>query len=596
MATRRGLSRQDTLRRVSSSSRLELFLDDLINTIEDTKNPDNIESYKCKNNDPSIKRITLLLSLYHDWNNTIPDQIHTKLSKYRNNTLLKNEFLSNIIKSNKKYREYHGAIFSFSELKCKTDKILSLLHDKHHSYDEICGIYDFITTRIDEYNQINLLNDYHHILSEYYDKSNKDSNKKFENMYNYIIERIGPCDISTCNYIKQLYGIQSRQRQQSSSTRTPKAGSGTPSPSFSPKEIVLIDILNQIHCLIFHSFDIHKLKQRELKSVNHHQNFENNLQITSQSMLKLREITKQKHEKLKPIFKSDYFKSYPKYIANHEFHGIQTVTYNNSSDDSLDDLKLSDEDITHNSTDIESTLDSLPSLKMHGEGRWSTMMSQQKMYKLNKLVKKTKNSIQNRSLTLLDGLSRTVTPRNAELKFSFSNDRPSSKSNNNDHKDKENKSDNDNFELQYLFGRKFSYWSYGKDSNDPYYVKPKEKSLKQEILNKKHINISEWNIYTEKAKVFLKCDNCKNLSGNRGFEDKYKIHYGDDIKLEHILSVLLYCNHHQLRYNFIRTFHPSSNNDDIQNSYDNKLFIKKWVKRHRKYATFTRFRSQSIFN
>ena len=586
MADRRGLSRQNTLRKVSS--KLELLIDDIIliyqdgnKNIKTTTTIENLESYRYKNGDTEIKRITLILSIYHDWNNYIPDEIHTKLSTFYNNTSLKNEFLSSIIKSYKKYTKYHETIFSFQELKTKTEKILSIIHNKKHQFNKTCGIYDFIMNHIDEYDHVDLLNDYHYILKEYYQNND---NKKFENMYHYICERIGPCDISTCSYIKQLYNIQHKNNKNNNNNCDS-------SQTFSPKEIALIDLLNQIHCLIFHSFHIHRLTKNEKKSLNI-ENIENNLQITCQSMTKLKEITMQKHKKLKQIFKSEYLKSYPKYIANHEYHGIQNnlnTINDNSSDDSMDDLKLSDCEQSHEETN-ESTLDSLPSTELHGG--WSSIKSGQKMFKF---VKKTKHSLQSRSLTLLDGVSRTLTPKAAEFQFNKSKNKKNKKNN----KTINNNNNGQNLELQYLFGRKFCYWSYGKDSNDPFYVKPKVKSLKEEIVKKKEgcqISMNEWNIYNEKAKLFLRCNNCKQLKGNKGFENKYKIHYGDEIKIEHILSLLLYCNKHKLRYNFIKTFHPLNNNE-IENCYDNKNnknFTKQWVKRHRKYATFGRLLRESV--
>eukprot|EP01084_Bolivina_argentea_P097613 175478_1 len=129
MAMRRNPQRQNTLRKTGSN--LELLIDDIIKNIEDTTIPGNLEPYKYECNDIEIKRITLLLSIYHDWCNYIPDEIHSKLSsKITNSASLRNEFLFNLIRDYKTYHKYHEEIFQ--ELKYRKQKILSLIHNKHY--------------------------------------------------------------------------------------------------------------------------------------------------------------------------------------------------------------------------------------------------------------------------------------------------------------------------------------------------------------------------------------------------------------------------------------------------------------------------------
>eukprot|EP01084_Bolivina_argentea_P097612 175476_1 len=379
-----------------------------------------------------------------------------------------------------------------------------------------CGMYDFVMNHFKQYNYTDILNDYHFILTNYYQDNN---NCRFENMYNYICERIGRCDIYKCSHIKQLY-IQDANKKIIK--------------LFNSKEISLIELLSSIHCLIFHSFDIHGLQQNKMNTTNENE-------INDLRLLNINEIIQTKYDKLKHIYKSNYFKLIiAKYISN-----IHRPNFDdNNLNPDLEQKTLSIDD--------------------------------------NKFTK-IKKSLQNRSSSLFDGVTRTLTPR---IHRSFSCD--SKNDNNNDNNDNK-------LQLKYLFGSKFCYWLYDKKNNDPFYVKPKEKSLKDEIYKKNVLNIYEWNIIYEKAKEFMKCNNCKKLKANRGWEEKYKIHCFDDINIEHIISVIIYCNVHQFRNNFMLTFYPLYKQVKQHNKSYNLIFDNyNWIKQHSKYANFGRLLRETV--
>eukprot|EP01083_Nonionella_stella_P011432 32497_1 len=582
MAThRRALHRQNTLRK--TNSRLSLLIDDIIQTIEDTTSPENLESYKHVCTDIQVRRITLILSIYHDWNNYIPDEIHTELSSCRNNTSLKNEFVSHLIESYTKYTKYHEAIFSWQEFTYKKQKVLYLIHNKRYRqepHDTPCGIYDFVTNHVENYGFIQLLNDYHFILREYYEQCDS----KFETLYNYITERIGPCDIATCVYMNALYSLKTDHKRHEELA------------VFSCKEIALMNALNEIHCLIFHSLDIHRWRQTELDQITDTADagaraihIDNELEISHESLNKLRTIICNKSDKLKHVFKSDYLRQYPKYIATQDFHGIQRPQIEEGEEDEDDEdeeFKGLDPDLE----DTESTLDSLPNipqLRMNNANRWSSMRSPQKMYKWTR-------SISKRSVSLFDGFSRGLTPRVHRQNSCNQNTslfkRPFGSKSSNNKNDMALIVNNKYIKLQYLFGRKFCYWVYGKKKNDPFYVQPKHRTLKDEMIRRR-LSVSEWNEMNERGRQLMKCAECKRLSGNTPMLEKYKIHC--EITLEHIMSILLYCNVHQVRYHFKLTFHPL-HYEDGDNAFDTKVFIKKWVKRHRKWSNFARLLRESV--
>eukprot|EP01084_Bolivina_argentea_P146163 256008_1 len=454
-------------------STLNLFTDDILHTIEDSTSHTNIESYKYQCKDTEIKRVTLILSIYHDWNNYIPDKFerHSKLNTNDNIMSLKNAFLCNLIKSFKEYSAYHRNIFRIHELNHKQHKILSLVHNKQITPNH-CGMYDFIVNHIKKYNFVSLLNDYHFILANYYEEQNSDA---FEDIYNYICERIGKCEGNECDFLSQLYTNENNDND--TYTRDPKA-------------LSLIDLLNQIHCLIFHSFNIHK------KSRNHSHS-----------------------ENISHIYTNcDYFKLYPKYI----------VRYANNTQNG-------------HGYDIKECKDEKEESKVENKFKF----------------KHFKKSLHHRSSSLFDGVVRTITPR----MYRKSKSQSFSPTQNNAKRTKKQNELRMKHKMQniLLFGRTFCYWSEDKKQKSPFYVQQREKLLKNELIKINNLSIYKWNVMYEKTQQFMQCTNCKKLKANKGYEVKYAIHFGDDISIEHIISVLIYCNVHKIRYNFKKTFHLCAN-------------------------------------
>ena len=107
----------------------------------------------------------------------------------------------------------------------------------------------------------------------------------------------------------------------------------------------------------------------------------------------------------------------------------------------------------------------------------------------------------------------------------------------------------------YNFGQNFWYWKYY--ANNHWFVKPKYKNLKQELLNNKIYNIEkfDWNLENENATEKMKNDDrVKLLVSNGEFKQKYRIKGNQKITKNHLLSILFYCNTDELQREFSATY------------------------------------------
>jgi len=109
----------------------------------------------------------------------------------------------------------------------------------------------------------------------------------------------------------------------------------------------------------------------------------------------------------------------------------------------------------------------------------------------------------------------------------------------------------------YEFGIHYPYWL--KDKNDKNYRKPKHKDLKDEILNNKQHNLSEfeWQNLYNKSGALLQDSKFRDkfrANKNEYLLQKYNIQPGTVIDNEHLLAIKLYTDCDGLQYNFRRTF------------------------------------------
>ena len=151
-------------------------------------------------------------------------------------------------------------------------------------------------------------------------------------------------------------------------------------------------------------------------------------------------------------------------------------------------------------------------------------------------------------------------------------------------KDDENKNV-DLDETEYNFGEKVYFWDWHKDNNkedaiynagDPYkkwYIPKKYDNLEEEILQNEieTLDKDRYELAKDKAKRLIKLKSFKKLKSKnadkywigrkRADEFNYNILDGLSIKLEHIISIILYTDYDTLSYHFSRSFRKLSKNE-----------------------------------
>eukprot|EP01084_Bolivina_argentea_P058563 106940_1 len=138
----------------------------------------------------------------------------------------------------------------------------------------------------------------------------------------------------------------------------------------------------------------------------------------------------------------------------------------------------------------------------------------------------------------------------------------------------------------YSFGQQFFYWNYSK--NHKWFVKQKYNDLKDELLHNDIYKIDPfiWNLEYQTALNKLSNDETvKSLKSNSEFKDKYDIEANMVITINHLLSILCYCNTNELQNRFSATYRRFNNT----NESDDEL-----KKRHRNYYHFGKLLRETV--
>ena len=123
-------------------------------------------------------------------------------------------------------------------------------------------------------------------------------------------------------------------------------------------------------------------------------------------------------------------------------------------------------------------------------------------------------------------------------------------------------------ELYYDFGCKYFYYDKYKNTSN-FYVESKFKTLKEEVtLNEIcNINLKDWNSCYYRAVVLGNSKYTKHVRAiikNKLNEEMYNIPNGTMITLDHLCSILLFCNFQKLRVKFTETYRRLSLNESDQ--------------------------------
>ena len=152
--------------------------------------------------------------------------------------------------------------------------------------------------------------------------------------------------------------------------------------------------------------------------------------------------------------------------------------------------------------------------------------------------------------------------------------------------DVDNKSDDmDPNKGDYNFGQAFFYWEYYQDHD--WFITPKYDNLKDELLNNELCKIDKfvWDLEYENAKNKQENDErVRSIRSNGKFVDKYEIAENVEITMDHLLSILFYCNTNELQNKLTWTFRRLSMNETDQEFKD----------RHSHYYNFAKLLRETV--
>eukprot|EP01084_Bolivina_argentea_P256127 431114_1 len=138
-------------------------------------------------------------------------------------------------------------------------------------------------------------------------------------------------------------------------------------------------------------------------------------------------------------------------------------------------------------------------------------------------------------------------------------------------------------ESAYSFGQQFFYWKYYKDHK--WFITPKYKNLQEELLQNNMYKMEKiiWDEECQNATDKLQCDDkVKALRSNNVFHDKYDIPENIEISMNHLLSILFYCNTDELQRIFSSTYRIFENinesDDDFKGRHSNYFHFGKLLR------------------
>ena len=143
-------------------------------------------------------------------------------------------------------------------------------------------------------------------------------------------------------------------------------------------------------------------------------------------------------------------------------------------------------------------------------------------------------------------------------------------------------------------GFPYNYWSKFKwdwyrytDKSDEYYIEPKYRNFKEEILEYKDLSKKQYeNEVITKANIYIETKAVKGIPATEYKSDglKYNIAAGTEISINHLISVILYTDYTNLSSQFTSTFR--------QNGLFEPMNVTK--ERNRKYAYWSKLLLETV--
>eukprot|EP01084_Bolivina_argentea_P076713 139064_1 len=172
-----------------------------------------------------------------------------------------------------------------------------------------------------------------------------------------------------------------------------------------------------------------------------------------------------------------------------------------------------------------------------------------------------------------------------------------------------------NVSEQYQYGFRFYYWKHSKSDHRQWiedvsarksfkqyqnlYIDQKYRNLEDELTNNSVCVISklQFGQLLQKAQVYVDSDLIKEIFCPRKQSAKcYDMYYEQTMSVEHIISLMVYCNYDELQRKFSETFRKLQNetNESLKNRHRNYYFFAKLLREC--VGCFGMYREQGIGN
>lgn len=464
---------------------------------------------------------------------------------------------------------------------CQSVRRLIMILDWYRTMRDIHSIYDMdkmLIEYVDHYT--NLLNDYQHVLTTHLNQDRISNDTNFMQIYNKITKYMeNQCDIKTCKqYIRMvisppksanpsLEDALMENQDINNSIDTLEANDNRNTVNF------YIELLDVIHCYFMHSMD-----------------------------LGLRFIFNENEEETLMEYTED------------------DTTANNNDDDGM---VLLDEELIIEMDQLETKDEELISINSSKNNHYeiSTTNNKQSHFDDDDEMKVIENLIGSKRDNF-----KTMRGIGLSQHSKFVSDISCKKGNNDNNNDEEDEK-NEDYMYEYDFGNRFYFWRWYKDNENEdifwnpgkkykeLYITPKYGNLKQEISDNKlyNLNMTDYDRTYGKAVMYQEKSDVINTirSSTVGYGNcHYDIPNNEVLRIQHIMSIMLYTDHQHLSLAFSMSFRKESTTETMDQYKKRKSEFAHWTRLMREtvelYGTtmeesklktfYTGLSSQVVFN
>ena len=123
----------------------------------------------------------------------------------------------------------------------------------------------------------------------------------------------------------------------------------------------------------------------------------------------------------------------------------------------------------------------------------------------------------------------------------------------------------ENEENEMLGNKVFYYWSHYKQTKPELYVPTQYESIKEEALFSGFVSVEDWDaLVVEKAQQFIKSTKCKQMHCIEKYDElHYNIPHKAPITMQHLQSIILWCDFVDFSFDFRSTFRSITWNESL---------------------------------